>query len=163
MDNFKVYLPSNSSQHVFPNNTSSNYTTQLLNPIHLEGKWEVAAVSLYYYSNIGNMNEKAQLSIEWEEKKDVLVNDMYPFKYKLKNGRWNYEWSQIKISSINAPMEEILNAMNGINDIILDRSDSLVTFENRGNVIYYNFKSDGLSIRLSNSLAKCLGLTISFF
>ena len=163
MDNFKVYLPSNSSQHVFPNNTSSNYTTQLLNPIHLEGKWEVAAESLYYYSNIGNMNEKAQLSIEWEEKKDVSVNDMYPFKYKLKNGRWNYEWSQIKISSINAPMEEILNAMNGINDIILDRSDSLVTFENRGNVIYYNFKSDGLSIRLSNSLAKFLGFDYLIF
>lgn len=45
---FYVTLPSNSSSANFKNNTKSNYHTSLLNPIRLEGEWEVAIVKMNY-------------------------------------------------------------------------------------------------------------------
>ena len=47
-DSFYVTLPSNSSMEYFPNNTMSEYTTVLPQPIKLNGKFEVALTELNY-------------------------------------------------------------------------------------------------------------------
>ena len=48
---FYVSLPSNGSAKSFPNNTQSNFTTLLENPIELFGKYQVALVEISNFSN----------------------------------------------------------------------------------------------------------------
>lgn len=45
---FYVTLPSNASVDVFPDNTTSKYSTKLQSPIRLEGPYEVALVEMMY-------------------------------------------------------------------------------------------------------------------
>ena len=47
-NNFYIILPSNSSVDHFPQNTMSDYTTVLSNPLNLEGNYEVALTELNY-------------------------------------------------------------------------------------------------------------------
>lgn len=48
---FYVVLPSNSSMNFFPNNTLSNYTTKLQNPITVDGPYEVALTEIIFPFN----------------------------------------------------------------------------------------------------------------
>ena len=45
---FFLTLPSNSSMHLFPENTLAHYQTQLAQPIHLEGTWECGLSEIFY-------------------------------------------------------------------------------------------------------------------
>jgi hypothetical protein len=47
-DEFFVYLPSNSSLSLFPNNTLTSYKVQLARPIHLKGKYIVGLREIHY-------------------------------------------------------------------------------------------------------------------
>ena len=45
---FYITLPSNSSRHVYPSNTSSCYTTKFAKGIDLKGDWEVSLIEFQY-------------------------------------------------------------------------------------------------------------------
>ena len=48
MSDFYLTLPSNSSMHVYVDNSMANFKTKLPNHIELEGPWEVALVEMQY-------------------------------------------------------------------------------------------------------------------
>ena len=64
MDSFKVYLPSNVSNHLYPENSPCNYRTRFGQPIDLDGHWEVGLESILYSTNINDESEKAQIDFE---------------------------------------------------------------------------------------------------
>lgn len=49
---FYVTLPSNASRDIYRLNKSSDYTTQLLTPLKLDGSWEVGLAGFSYRQNI---------------------------------------------------------------------------------------------------------------
>lgn len=49
---FFLTLPSTSSMDIFPQNTTSSFTTVLQSPLRLEGSWQVALTSFSYRLNI---------------------------------------------------------------------------------------------------------------
>ena len=62
---FYLTLPSNASLDVYPNNTLSDYTTRLFNPIQLTGNWEVGLSEIQYphcYFNITDGNNSLTYS-----------------------------------------------------------------------------------------------------
>ena len=50
--NFYHVLPSNSSPEYFPTNHASEFSTPVINPYNLQGKWEVALMNISYNSCI---------------------------------------------------------------------------------------------------------------
>ena len=55
MTDFYLILPSNSSMFYYPENTLSDFTTRLPNPISLTGDWEVGLVEIQYPHNWFNV------------------------------------------------------------------------------------------------------------
>ena len=51
MESFKVYLPSNACELLYPNNHPSDYKTSLDHSIHLDGEWDVGVESIFYASD----------------------------------------------------------------------------------------------------------------
>lgn len=47
-DQFVMVLPSNSSMHYFPHNTTSSFITELPQSLHLHGEWEVALSEIQF-------------------------------------------------------------------------------------------------------------------
>lgn len=58
---FYLTLPSNSSTEYYPNNTVTNYITQLSQPITLEGEWEVAVVEMIYPCTFLTIGENSKI------------------------------------------------------------------------------------------------------
>lgn len=54
-DQFYITLPSNSSMHLFPENTTACYTTQLSQRLYLPGEWEVGLVEFHYPQTLKNV------------------------------------------------------------------------------------------------------------
>ena len=52
---FYLWLPSNSSSEVFPQNTLAEYQVRLPNSIQLSGDWEVALTEIQYKKNLHNI------------------------------------------------------------------------------------------------------------
>lgn len=50
-DGFYITLPSNASGKIFPQNTSSSFTVQLVRPLDLRGEWEAGLVEIQYPNN----------------------------------------------------------------------------------------------------------------
>ena len=175
MSSFKLYLPSNASQQNFPNNGPSCFTTQFVNPIHLEGDWQVGVESIYYNSDIGNENELAKVEATYKEKTHVLVNDIYPFQHLVtKDGKWDYSWRKMPLLPNNdvKDFKSFEKALNSINDTIVkdlkhktnnvSSKEDMKTklpfqFHVNGSKISLTMSYGGLYIRLSNKLAKLLG------
>ena len=60
MDQMKAFyltLPSNSSMHIYPRNTLTNYMTQLPNQVYLDGEWEVGLAEIQYPYTWNNVTE----------------------------------------------------------------------------------------------------------
>ena len=97
MDEFRVYLPSNSSTNLFPLNTSSNYTVSFNQPIILNVELEVGVESIFYKSQIKSTAENGSIDLSaYAFVDDVSILQVYPFKYKpTKDGKQNYDWYQI--------------------------------------------------------------------
>lgn len=55
MSRFTVTLPSNSSMNYHPNNTASNFTTKLAEPIELHGNWECGLLEAIYPNRVFNV------------------------------------------------------------------------------------------------------------
>lgn len=65
---FFVTLPSNSSKHVYPNNTISCYTTKFAKPIELTGDWEVALTEVQYPHTWYTLKEKeAEFFVHYDD------------------------------------------------------------------------------------------------
>lgn len=60
---FYITLPSNSSIGYYPNNTVTNYITQLSQPVRLEGEWEVAVVEVIYPCTFLTLTESSKIFI----------------------------------------------------------------------------------------------------
>ena len=54
---FYLTIPSNSSLHLYPNNTLTHFTTQLAKDIDLQGQWEVGLSEIQYPHTWHNMSD----------------------------------------------------------------------------------------------------------
>lgn len=102
MTDFYVYLFSQSSQSLFPENTLSNFKTQLNSPLQItRDSYKVALTQLSYYKS----NKILSTIEESEERKiycifkDAELNILHSFVYIIKNNATNLEelYSEIKI------------------------------------------------------------------
>lgn len=62
-----VTLPSNASANIFASNTQSCYRTQLAQPLHLDGKWEVALTEIHIpctWLNVTGSNNIIECTID---------------------------------------------------------------------------------------------------
>ena len=119
---FRLYLPSNASTDLYPNNSPTCYTTRLKTPIELldGGKWEVGVESFSYNSNIGDRNEEGTASVNYLVYKVSAKNDdTHPSPYQvLPNYKWNYSTHRllqvpdIKKKKPDEGANELANVLN---------------------------------------------------
>ena len=174
---FRIYLPSNASPHVHPDNKPSSYTTELLKPIHLdEAPWTVGVESICYKSNYGDREEKGTITMTHPALVRIPQNDVYPTKYKvLLNNRWNYrprQWPLIpnttrQLKSEHIFGDELVQALNALNKAVLAENPIIATppaftFTREGRMIKFETPYPGLAIRFSGGVAKLLGYTDTF-
>ena len=57
MDSFTMELVSNASSQLFQNNTLCSFTNFLLEPVKLDGQWEIAIFGISYPSMYQNVTE----------------------------------------------------------------------------------------------------------
>ena len=123
MNNFKLYLPSNASHVRFPNNTPSNYHTELTNPLSLEGKWEVALESLFYSSKIGNEKEEGKIRLHATVEEERFSNTLskQPFKLDYTKPWPGYNGVQPSITDSDLVKNTLIDVLNSINSDILEQ------------------------------------------
>ena len=156
MDSFKLVLPSNVSHDHFPKNTPANYQTYLHNPIQLDGKWEVAAESIYYSSNVENESEEAVLDFAIEHEEDVLVNDIYKWRFKLSpNNTW-LGYKGVALPEVKSTFE-FIDALNSIG-LTNKFAVPLYSFTRDSHSrVTYRGSSPNFTIEISSAMAKSLG------
>ena len=71
---FLITLPSNSNMDTNPDNEQSNFTVKLAEPLHLEGDWEAALVSVQYTPNWLSFDTAQQVVVGYFMKS--LVNSI---------------------------------------------------------------------------------------
>ena len=156
MESFKLYLPSNASHAHFPNNTSSHYQTQLHDPIHLEGKWEVAAESVYYSANIDDEKEEAGIYFDIKAKEPRSVNDLYPFNFKV-----SPEQKWLGFYGVEIPMGDrvstLIRDLNDANHILLTHPSQLFEFRLQDGRVTYTGMSPSFSLELHADITRILG------
>ena len=121
MESFKVYLPSNASHQLFPDNTPSKYRTRFDKPIDLNGEWEVGVESISYSSFINDEGERANVDLRVEAKHKVLLNNIHPYEFILtKDDKWKgFEGIRPTIFETDSTkLDEILYSLNAMNDDI---------------------------------------------
>ena len=160
---YRVYLPSNASMHIFPNNKPSDYQIQLNPPLELTGEWEVAVENVCYDSAIGNDNEKADIILTAQDYEEVSMNDTFDFPYVLtKEGRWNYDWLQIESNYYGADHGKMMTSLNEGNMSILKNKDQkvyefhFINFHGAKFMAFASFSS-GFAMRLTNEMAAHIG------
>lgn len=160
MKEFDHVLPSNIVSKDYPNNTPSNFTTQFINPINLEGAWEVGVKSIFYASSIGNRDEKANVKLNYNGMKEELANNLYPVKYNLtKDQKWNYRvrHSNWKPKFPIPDSKSLVKAMNAMNPVISSNNNTLHFYLQGLKRLRYKTQHEGLSIRMSRQLTLALG------
>lgn len=166
MDTFKVYLPSNACPDAFPNNSSTDYRTQLKNPINLEGAWKVGVASISYSPSISDEKERAQIDYRVKKKIETTVHTLYEPKFLLKDGKWlGHDGITPPIPLPNsADIDSVIQHLNNVRKLVMD-SVTLKRFQNlpflfhrdaNDKVIYYGYIS-AFSLQLSNKLCSALG------
>ena len=166
-DTFHVYLPSNASMDLFPNNRPGNYQVQMKTPIVLQqsGEWEVGVENICYHSAIDNKNEPEQIELTARTSDTVAINDIFNYPYVLtKDGKWNYDWIPLSAAKYygDSDMGKICASLNTGNNIIMkDKTKKVYEFyvKRWSNTDYYAFRSfsSGLTIRLDGTLSRHLG------
>jgi len=81
---FYLTLPSNSSMALFPDNTLSDYTTQLLRDFALVGSWEVAVSEIMYPNTWNNIADGREYYVK------VGIPNEADLKLHLKTGYYKY-------------------------------------------------------------------------
>lgn len=160
-DTFRVYLPSNSSMKVFPNNKPGDYQVQLNPPLKLDGKWEVGVENVCYDSAIQNVNQIEDMEFKAHTYNETSINDSYDFPYVLtKDGKWNYQWHQLESDYYgHTDMIKVCETLNKGNSLILKNKNQKVYQFYTPLYYFYRFKSfsSGLTIRLHSKLCVHLG------
>lgn len=158
MDSFKVYLPSNASRDRFPNNSSSNFHTELSRPIELQGKWEVGLESIFYSSKVGSKKEKGSLYLNVKVEEKSFAYEEIPFTFRLTKDK---RWSGYKGVRMNPPREvtltNVLQTLNSANKHILDGRQRLFTFSIQGSKLRYDSMLPFVFVRFSHKINALLG------
>ena len=163
MSSFDFILPSNVAADSYPENTPSNYTTPLINPIQCEGQWEVGVKNVFYSSRLGNDTEMAHINLKHKQKKMVYVNDLYPVKYILtKDGKWRYDYVPIPLMK-PFTVENVVNTMNGMNSKLVERGSLFVYSLTPTDSIHYHSPNKSLIVRFPNATGKLLGYQYTVF
>ena len=70
MDEFELYLVSNGSMDLFPDNSLAAFTNHLAEPIHLEGNWGVALTDITFPAMMKNVSKTSFYSTELRSEPD---------------------------------------------------------------------------------------------
>ena len=168
MDSFRVYLPSNASMDLFPDNKPSDFKVQMNPPLHLEGKWEIGVENVCYHSAIANVEENAQITLTARTYELMSMNELFNYSYVLTNdGKWNYDWIQLESNYYgDSDMPKVRDTLNMGNKLILkDKKKKVYNFflSLWSNRLFYAFKSysSGLAMRFNDDLMQHLGFGYS--
>jgi len=164
MDTFPVYLPSNASTLIYPENTASDYHTRLDQPIRLEGEWEVGLQSINYVSKIDDSNEKSIIWLQYQIPKLVNEEDEF-FHFRLtpdKKWNGNNDVYPIKFESDATKIDKVIETLNNLNDVILKdgevkRLGKLFEFYRYGKSIGYRSALNTFTLELTGIMSECLG------
>ena len=158
MDSFKIYLPSNASSDRFPDNSSSNFHTELSRPIDLHGKWEVGLESIFYSSKLGSKKEKGSLDINVKTEKESFAYEELPFRFRLtKDNTWSgYKGVQVKPPK-EVTLSNVLTTLNSANDLILEDGQKLFKFSIQGTKLRFDIFLPNVYIRFSHKMNTLLG------
>ena len=163
-EQFRVFLPSNASTGIYPQNNPADFQVQLNPPIQLEGDWQVGIENVCYDSAIENRDEPGRISIKAHTYNEVSANDTFDFPYVLtKDGKWNYEPIQLESSYYyGSDMPKVRDTLNSGNELIMkDKSKKVYEFSIKywHQHLFYGFQSfsSGFSIRLNYNLMLHLG------
>lgn len=121
MESFKVYLPSNASHLIYPDNKPGDYKTRLDTPMELDGNWEVAAESVFYSPNIDRTDEKAQVHCDVRALKRNYVVGKATNHFKLNS---SIKWNGI-IELIPVEFEKDPNNLKQVKQTLMDMSKEL--------------------------------------
>ena len=164
MDSFRVYLPSNASMDIFPDNKPSDFKVEMKSPLILDGKWEVGVENVCYDSDIANSNENEEITVTARAYKAVSMNELFNYPYVLtKDGRWNYDWIQLESDYYgDSDMPKIRDTLNSGNGLIMkDKRKKVYKFylTHRYSKLWYAFKSysSGFVMRCNGDLLKHMG------
>lgn len=111
---FYVTLPSNSSLEVFPNNTTTRFSTKMHAPIRLEGSYEVALVEIMYPVSWKNRTDGVIILKYEDVKVEYIVSfPVYGSMSELTSSIANhFKDSEIGLAmTYNAPSQRILIGM----------------------------------------------------
>ena len=159
MDAFKLVLPSNVSYDHFPNNTSSHYCTYLHNAIQLEGKWEVAAESIYYSANIENENEKASISFLIVDEEHTLINNMYSWQFKLSPDQTWLGFLGVALPTFTST-SDLIDKLNSCDIFFNKPQEPLFQFtRDKESKITYRCKSPNFSLEIHPHISEALGFS----
>jgi len=165
MNAFKVYLPSNACPVEFPNNTSTNYRTTFKNPITLDGTWEVGVANISYSPFINDEKEQAQIDYQIKMKKEVTVNSIYPYQFKLNDGKWKGHSGVPPLHHLpeGENIEGLLLLLKWLQESLLDEV-SVGRYQNLPYIFYlsndkvtYKAFDPSLNVQITNKLAAVLG------
>lgn len=165
MDSFPLYLPSNASAHLYPENTATNYRTRLEQPIRLDGSWEVGLQGINYASQLDYREEKETLHLNYEE--NILANDEDAlFQFRLTpDEKWKGTNGVMpdKFETNGQMIDKILEVLNGMNDLLLKegevkRKGKLFGFyKNSQGKVYYEAHSPSFALEITRTMSDCLG------
>lgn len=158
MESFKVYLPSNACQFIYPNNTSSDYKTRLDRRIELDGQWEVGVESIYYSSKIKDKNEKVEIDCIVQLQKDVSVNEGKRFKYLLNsNGKWKGIDGIIPTKFEEDPnnLDGVIDTLNSMNKLMFNAQGAAFFFSKSSFTKLPSMKH--FHIKISSRLMEVIG------
>lgn len=165
MDSFKVYLPSNASFDLFPDNTPTAYRTRFDNPIELNGNWEVGVESISYPSHFRDEKEKGRILFHTMASVTTPVNNLYPFRFHTtEKGEWKGLTGVMpkKFEKDSKKLENIISTLNGLNDEIVDKRKKTPIFEftlRDDKRVEYCAYDQNFTLRLTSVLARILGFT----
>ena len=168
MDSFRVYLPSNASMDLFPDNKPSDYKIQMNPPLRLTGNWEVGVENVCYHSAIAKASESETLTVRTQTYGAKSMNEVFNYPYVLtKDGKWNYDWIQFK-SKIDGDLEEskLIDALNSGNKMIMkDQRKKVykfyISYWRRHPFLTFKSFSSGFAMRISSGLLPHLGFGYS--
>ena len=126
---FNHVLPSNTSAKTFPKNHASSYSTPLSNPIHLDGDWEVACLSLFHSNCIQSLNND---SITIEDRSANKMRMKKPYRLNI-----HFNKSQGAKSLVAALNQALVG---------------FVKFELKGEYLAYTFQTKDYVLYLSQQL-----------
>ena len=132
-NDFNIYLVSNVSTDIFPNNGPAEFSTILAEDIRLEtGEWEVAVRNIIYPSNIASTTEDDKIEIyKYKDKYRNLYPQLEREEYDENESSGHiYEVKIPASSSVGSSLgQTILKSIN--DDLVSKKFDKVMKFELR--------------------------------